>query len=116
MNSVLEITRNEIRKLSSGQLSTDDLAAAKENAIGGMYLASESSDSRMMRAAKNEFIFNRYVDYEEVVESIERVSVDDVVEMADKIFGHDKIAFAALGPITEEDVDLGCLALSGDGH
>jgi hypothetical protein len=36
--------------------------------------------------------------------------------MADKIFGHDKIAFAALGPITEEDVDLGLLALSGKGH
>jgi hypothetical protein len=44
------------------------------------------------------------------------VSVDDVVEMANKIFGRDKIAFAALGPITEEDVDLGCLDLSGNGH
>ncbi|MBW2709793.1 MAG: insulinase family protein [Deltaproteobacteria bacterium] len=116
MNSVLEITQNEIRKLSRGQLSASDLADAKENVIGGMYLASESSDSRMMRAAKNEFVFKRYVAYEEVVDNIERVSVDDVVEMANKIFGGDPIAFAALGPITEKDVDLGCLALSGNGH
>ena len=115
-NSVLEITQKEIRKLSRGELSTSDLDAAKENVIGGMYLASESSDSRMMRAAKNEFIFNRYVDYEEVVDNIERVSVDDVVEMANQIFGGDQIAFAALGPITEEDVDLGLLTLSGNGH
>jgi predicted Zn-dependent peptidase len=77
--------------------------------IGGMFLSSESSDSRMMRAAKNEFIFERYVDYQEIVDSIERVSVDDVVEMANRIFGVDQIAFAALGPVTEEDVDRGCL-------
>lgn len=112
MNSVLEITRNEIRKLCRGQLDVDDLSAAKESVIGGIYLSSESSDSRMMRAAKNEFIFERYVDYQEVVDSIEHVSVDDVVEMANGIFGVDQIAFAALGPITEEDVDSGCLVMN----
>jgi len=116
MNSVLEITQNEIRKLGRGELTKDDLAAAKENVIGGMYLASESVDSRMMRAAKNEFVFGRYVDYEEVAANMERVTVDDVVEMANKIFGGDQIAFTALGPIEKEDVDLGCLAFSGKGH
>lgn len=116
MNSVLEITQNEIRKLGRGELTKDDLAAAKENVIGGMYLASESVDSRMMRAAKNEFVFGRYVDYEEVAANMERVTVDDVVEMANKIFGGDQIAFTALGPVEKEDVDLGCLAFSGKGH
>ncbi len=116
MNSVLEITQNEIRKLGRGELTQDDLAAAKENVIGGMYLASESVDSRMMRAAKNEFVFGRYVDYEEVAANMERVTVDDVVEMANKIFGGDQIAFTALGPVEIEDVDLGCLAFSGKGH
>lgn len=116
MNSVLEITQNEIRKLGRGELTKDDLAAAKENVIGGMYLASESVDSRMMRAAKNEFVFGRYVDYEEVAANMERVTVDDVVEMANKIFGGDQITFTALGPVEREDVDLGCLAFSGNGH
>ena len=97
------------RKSSRGELSVDELETAKENVIGGMYLSSESSDSRMMRAAKNEFIFERYVAYEEVAESIEGVSVDDVVEMANRIFGNEQIAFAALGPIEEDDVDQGCL-------
>ena len=116
MNSVLEITQNEIRKLGRGELTRDDLAAAKENVIGGMYLASESADSQMMRAAKNEFVFGRQVAYEEVVADIERVSVDHVVEMVTQVFGGDQIAFAALGPVKEEDVDLGCLDLSGNGH
>ena len=109
MNSVLKITQNEIRKLSRGQLTRDDLAAAKENAIGGMYLAAESADSQMMRAAKNEFIFGRKVDYEEVVASIERVSVDHVVDMVNRVFGVDQVAFTALGPVNDEDVDRDCL-------
>ncbi len=109
MNAVLEITQNEIRKLGRGQLTEDDLAAAKENAIGGMYLAAESADSQMMRAAKNEFIFGRQVDYEEVVASIERVSVDHVVEMVNRVFGVDQVAFTALGPVNEEDLDQDCL-------
>jgi len=109
MNSVLKITQNEIRKLSRGQLTRDDLAAAKENAIGGMYLAAESADSQMMRAAKNEFIFGRKVDYEEVVASIERVSVDHVVDMVNRVFGVDQVAFTALGPVNDEDVDQDCL-------
>ncbi len=109
VNSVLEITQKEIRKLGRGQLTRDDLAAAKENVIGGMYLASESADSRMMRAAKNEFVFGRSVDYEEVVANMERVTVDDVVDMANKIFGGDEMAFTALGPLNEEDVNLDCL-------
>jgi predicted Zn-dependent peptidase len=109
MNSVLKITQNEIRKLGRGQLTKDDLAAAKENAIGGMYLAAESADSQMMRAAKNEFIFGRKVDYEEVVASIERVSVDHVVDMVNRVFGVDQVAFTALGPVNDEDVDRDCL-------
>ena len=116
MNAVLEITQNEIRKLGRGELTKADLAAAKENVIGGMYLASESADSQMMRAAKNEFVFGRHVTYDEVVANIERVSVDHVVEMVARVFGVDQVAFAALGPVTEEDVDLGCLSLSGNGH
>ena len=109
MNSVLKITQNEIRKLGRGQLTKDDLAAAKENAVGGMYLAAESADSQMMRAAKNEFIFGRKVDYEEVVASIERVSVDHVVDMVNRVFGVDQVAFTALGPVNDEDVDQDCL-------
>ena len=107
MNLVLEITQTEIRKLGRGQLTKDDLSAAKENVVGGMYLSSESADNRMMRAAKNEFVFERYVDYEEVAAAIERVTVDEVVEMVNTVFGGDQMAFAALGPVKEEEVDLG---------
>jgi predicted Zn-dependent peptidase len=59
----------------------------------------------MMRMAKNEFAFERYVDYEELVSSLEQVSRDDVVEVACSTFQDRKISFAALGPLQDEAVD-----------
>lgn len=112
LNAVLEVTQNEIRKLARGDLAEDDLDDARENIIGGMYLASESVDNRMMRLAKNEFTFQRYVDYEEVVASLEEVTVDDVVAAARKVFAGGQIAFAAVGPVSEKDIDQDCLVYS----
>ena len=109
LNRVLETIQNEIRKLCEGELTQSDLTAAKEHLIGGIYLASESADNRMMRIAKNEFVFGRYVDYEELVSSLEQVSIDEVVETANDSFRKTKISFAALGPLKDEDLDRGLL-------
>ena len=109
LNQVLETIRNEIRKLCEGELTQSDLAAAKEHLTGGIYLSSESADNRMMRLAKNEFVFGRYVDYEELVSSLEQVTIDEVVETANDTFRMSKISFAALGPLKDEDLDRGLL-------
>jgi predicted Zn-dependent peptidase len=85
------------------------LTAAKEHLIGGIYLGSESVDNRMMRIAKNEFAFGRYVDYEELVSSLEQVTMDEVVEMACDTFQNGRISFAMLGPAKEEDIDRGLI-------
>ena len=105
VNPVLETVRREIQKIKKGELSESELSAAKDHLIGGMYLAAESSDNRMMRIAKNEFNFQRYVSYEEVASNLERVTCDQVVEVVSEIFSGNKIALATLGPLKEEDLD-----------
>jgi predicted Zn-dependent peptidase len=105
VNSVLETIQTEIKKVSRGGLTKSDLTAAKEHLIGSIYLASESSDNRMMRVAKNEIVFGRYVDYDELIGNVERVTVDEVVEISGQIFKDGKVSLAALGPIREEDLD-----------
>jgi predicted Zn-dependent peptidase len=112
VNSVLETIQSEISKLKIGKLPESELAAAKDHLIGVIYLASESADSRMMRLAKNEFNFERYVSYDELMSNLERVTVDEVVEVASEIFRDDKIALATLGPLKEEDLDRGNLQFS----
>ena len=105
MNPVLDAITTEIKKIQKGELSQSDLNEAVDHLIGGIYLSSESADSRMMRIAKNEFVFQRYVEYEELVSNLEQVTVDEVVEVASYIFRDGTVSLAALGPVKEEELD-----------
>jgi len=105
VNPVLEAIKNEIKKICKGEISKSDLAAAVDHLIGGIYLSSESADNRMMRIAKNEFVFRKYVSYEELVSKLQQVTVAEVVEVASDIFKDDTVSLSTLGPIKEDDLD-----------
>ena len=66
----------------------------------------------MMRLAKNEYVFGRYISYEELVASLESVTIDGVVAIARETFHSQNVSLVTLGPLTEEDLDLECLKFS----
>jgi predicted Zn-dependent peptidase len=109
VNPALEVIQTEIAKIKRGEISEPDLARAKDYLIGGIYLGSESADNRMMRIAKNEFIFERYIGYRELAESLEKVTMGEVVACAQDVFKQDKMCLTVLGPVKEEDLHLGSL-------
>jgi predicted Zn-dependent peptidase len=112
MNQVLGVVNTEIRKILKGEVSESDLAAAREHLIGGLLLGSENTDIRMMRLARNEYVFGRYIEYEELVASLEKVSVDEVVAVAEETFKNNGISLATLGPTKSDDPDLNLLQLN----
>jgi predicted Zn-dependent peptidase len=61
--------------------------------------------------AKNEFIFGRYVDSEEIVSQLEKVTADEVIDVASDIFRDGKVSLTMLGPFREEDLDRSNLQL-----
>lgn len=111
VNPVLEAIKNEIKKICKGEISKSDLAAAVDHLIGGIYLSSESADNRMMRIAKNEFVFQKYVSYEELVSKLQQVTVDEVVEVASDIFQDGTVSLSTLGPIKKDDLDTSNLQI-----
>jgi predicted Zn-dependent peptidase len=108
-NPVLEITNREIRKIQRGEISREDLEATREHLTGSILLGAESTDSRMMRLAKNEYVFGRYIGYEELLSNLQKVTVDEVVTVAREAFRRGQVSLAALGPLDESELDLGCL-------
>ncbi|HEN20486.1 MAG TPA: insulinase family protein [Desulfobacteraceae bacterium] len=111
VNPVLDTIQDEIKKITRGQFPRADMEAAKDYLTGSIYLSSENTESRMMRLAKNELIFKRYIGYDELVSNLEAVTFDDVVETAKEIFQNGKTSLAALGPIRDEDIGKGRLDL-----
>ena len=109
VNQVLEIVNREIRKIRDGEVSESDLSAALEHLMGGVLLGAENTDVRMMRLAKNDYVFGRYVSYDELVAKLQEVTVDQVVAVAQDTFQNDEVSLVTLGPTKREDLDLACL-------
>jgi predicted Zn-dependent peptidase len=115
VNRALKVINREIRNIQKGDVSKADLDATKEHLVGSILLGSENTDSRMLRIAKNEYVFGRYIPYEEVVAQLEKVQVEEVVAVAQESFATGRVSLTTLGPIAEEDVDLTCLDFNGEG-
>jgi len=106
VNHVFDVINNEIVKIQEGNLSEDDLNAARDHLIGGVLLGSENTDSRMIRLAKNEFVFGRHVEYEELVTNLEQVALDDVINCMKEAFSKGNMAVTTLGPLNRDDLNL----------
>ena len=109
VNRVLQIINKEIKEIQQGNITDTDLAEAKEHLIGGMLLGAENTDTRMMRLARNEFIFGRYLTDDEIVDRLSKVTVDEVVQTTRDIFIDDHVSLVTLGKVKEDDLDLSCL-------
>jgi predicted Zn-dependent peptidase len=110
VNRALKVIQREIKKIQQGKISRADLKATKEHLIGGVLLGSENTDTQMMRLAKNEGVFGRYIGYDEVISRIEKVTLDEVVAVAKQAFQGRHVSFVTLGPLEEKDVELELVA------
>ena len=109
VNRVLRLIKKEIKGILNGDLSETDLAEAREQIIGGVLLGAESTDTRMMRLAKNEYVFGRYMDFDEVIAQMEKVTIDDVLAVVAETFREQAVSLVVLGPVKEADIDMDAL-------
>jgi len=112
VNQTLEVVNTEIEKIRMGELPETELEAAKEHLIGGILLGSESTDAGMMRLAKNDFVFGEYVSHDAIVDELKKVTIDEVVAVAEGTFRNDEVSLVTLGPTKSDDLDLTCLQFS----
>ncbi len=104
INRVLELIGLMIKRIQDGELSVSDMARTKEYLIGGILLGSENIDNMMIRLAKNEFIFERYISYEELIAKLEKVTLDEVIDVSMRIFSADKVSLTVLGPVDRDKI------------
>jgi predicted Zn-dependent peptidase len=109
----LDIIRGQLSILLKECIPEAELKAAKEYLKGNMYLNAESTDSRMNRLAKNEFLFGRYVPYEEVEESIDRVTSDAVQKWFEDLYQPSQAALILFGPVEQGTGEHATAVLNG---
>lgn len=104
VEETLQVIKEQLNMLAEQPIEETELNAAKEYAKGSMYLNAEITDSRMNRLAKNEFLFGRYIPYEEVEEKINQVTTREIQQWFRQVFNPDQLALVLLGPIESDSL------------
>ncbi len=95
----LRLVREQLSHLANTPIPESELNAAKEYLTGSMYLNAESTDSRMNRMAKNEFLFGRFVPFEEIEAKIRRVTAGEILEWFRTVCRPDRASLLLFGPV-----------------
>lgn len=97
-NEVQGVVRQELDKIMRDGPTETELAKVKRQISGNIVLGLESTNSRMMRMAKNEIVYGRQIPIEETVARIDAVTAGNVIEIARRIFPEENIRTTAIGP------------------
>lgn len=103
--AVVEIVLKQIADIKKYGITKEELVNTKQHIKGTVLLSLENISNRMNRMGKSEISYGRVITPEEVVNSVLKVTHEDVIETANKIFNWEAFALAAVGP-KEPNFDL----------
>jgi predicted Zn-dependent peptidase len=93
VRSVLE----EFRRLKDEPLDEEELRRAKDHLKGATLLALEGTGQRMTSLARYHLYFNRYFSPEELIAQLEKVTPEDVQQLARECFENGRLAASVVG-------------------
>ena len=109
MLQVIELIIEQLKKIKKEGLTPAELERGREYLKGTMVLGLESTSSRMSWMAKSEFYYNRIITIDEVFEKIDRVTNDNIKELANRYFRDEYLTLAVIGDLEQLPVkELRC--------
>ncbi|MCI3919477.1 insulinase family protein [Paenibacillus sp. TRM 82003] len=84
---VLDLMGDVIADVKANGLTPEELRKGKEQMKGSLIIGLESTSSRMTRNGKNELMQGRQYTLDELIERIESVTMDQIRELAARLFG-----------------------------
>jgi predicted Zn-dependent peptidase len=94
---VVDSIVKELRKLADERVTEDEMRRSKDHLKGSYVLGLESTSSRMANLARQELYFNRFFSLDEMLESVENVTAEEVQALAQQFFDPKRMAVAMLG-------------------
>jgi predicted Zn-dependent peptidase len=94
---VVESVLKEFTDLKQTLAPAEEVRRAKDHLKGSLMLSLESTSSRMSNLARQQMHFGRFFSLDELAESIEKVTAEDVQRVARTFFDQKYIALTILG-------------------
>jgi predicted Zn-dependent peptidase len=108
---VVQSVLKEFTDLKQQTAPAEEVRRAKDHLKGSLMLSLESTSSRMSNLARQEMHFRRFFTLDELAESIEKVTAEDVQRVAQTFFDQKNVALTVLGNLDGFKIvreDLAC--------
>jgi predicted Zn-dependent peptidase len=105
MDEVFDLSMQELRRIVREPVAEDELELAKQQAISSVLLSLESSGNRVGALARQEIIHGRRISPDEIIQSVNDVSREDVQRLAQSSFTTPALSVGALGNLNGFAVD-----------
>jgi predicted Zn-dependent peptidase len=86
-------------------LTDVELDRAKKHLKGNLILGLESTNSRMNNIARQEIYFGRYISPDEIMQSVDEVSIEQIRELAARLIRKELFSGTAYGPLQKNVLD-----------
>ena len=90
VRAAVEAIREELELLRDGTISQDELDSSREQMKSGYVFSQESTSARMIANGKNQLLFGKIFTPEEVMESYDKVSLEDLYDLRTMITDIDR--------------------------
>ncbi|KJR41955.1 zinc protease [Candidatus Magnetoovum chiemensis] len=101
-----EVIDNVLKQMKTlkNTITADELQRSKDHLKGNLLLNLESSSGRMQNIARQQIYYGKYYSPNEIIEGIDKVSMEDVYNIIDEYILTDKIAVSILGPVNKDKI------------
>lgn len=95
----------ELKKIKKQKLTRTELNQIKEQLKGSLMLSQESTYNRMNRIARQELMLGQYIDLDETIRCIDRITATQICDVANRIFDNRYLTCSTLGPIKQKELE-----------
>lgn len=97
----LDLIAAEYRRLREGDLEETELESNRAQLVSSVVLGMETTTSQMLRAARTEIAYGRFVTVAEILDQIGSVTREDVVRVAEQYLDPTRQTVVGYGPLAE---------------
>ena len=103
--TAMNVIRDELSKVVQDGITPEELERAKGSMRGGLALALEDANSRMVRLGRDELAGMPHLSVDERLEKLEAVDLAAVQAVAADLYGAETRVIGAVGPFDAEDLE-----------
>lgn len=100
-NTVMDLILKELNSIKKNGLKEDELERAKMQLRTGLLIELESSKVRAFRNALYELYYRRFLTVEEINNSVQSITNEKIIKLANEIFDSKYFTLVAVGPKNE---------------